>query len=122
GRHTCAGSVSADFAPPLPVPAPAPAAAAAPPLTAPARPALVAVPLTREACEHAYAGLLANEQIEFAAGSAKIDPKSGALLDRLAHQIKTCPGRIRIEGYTNTVGRGRVNQHLSEARAAAVRS
>jgi outer membrane protein OmpA-like peptidoglycan-associated protein len=124
GRHTCASSVSADFASPLPVASP-PAAVAPPvttPLTAPARPAIAAAPLTREGCEHAFASLLASEQIEFAAGSAKIDPKSGALLDRLARQIKTCPGKIRIEGYTDTVGRGRVNQHLSEARASAVRS
>ena len=109
GRHTCAGSVSGDFEPPLPAPAAAVAAAPiAAPVTAPARPATVAAPLTREGCEHAFAGLLANEQIEFAPGSAKIDPKSGALLDRLAHQIKSCPGKIRIEGYTDTVGRGRV--------------
>ncbi len=122
GRHTCVGTVSGDFEPPLPVPAAAVAAAPiAAPVTAPARPAAVAAPLTREGCEHAFAGLLANEQIEFAPGSAKIDPKSGALLDRLAHQIKSCPGKIRIEGYTDTVGRGRVNQRLSEARAAAVR-
>ena len=124
GRHTCAGSVSGDFEAPLPVAAPAPAVAApmSAPLTAPAHPGVVAAPLTREGCEHAFASLLANEQIEFAPGSAKIDPKSGALLDRLAHQIKTCPGKIRIEGYTDTVGRGRVNQQLSEARAAAVRT
>jgi outer membrane protein OmpA-like peptidoglycan-associated protein len=120
GRHTCTGSVSGDFESPLPVAAPA--AALAPPLTAPARPAVVAAPLTREGCDQALASLLASEQIEFASGSARIDPKSGALLDRLAHQIKTCPGKIRIEGYTDTVGRGRVNQHLSEARATAVRS
>ena len=121
GRHTCAGSVSGDFEPAVPVAAPVAAAIAAP-STAPTRAAIVAAPLTREGCEHAFANLLANEQIEFAPGSAKIDPKSGALLDQLAHQIKTCPGKIRIEGYTDTVGRGRVNQHLSEARAAAVRS
>ena len=123
GRHSCAGSVSADFEPALPVPAPA-ATVAAPvsaPVTAPARP-VVAAPLTREGCDHAFASLLAGEQIEFSPGSARIDPKSGALLDKLARQIKTCPGKIRIEGYTDTVGRGRVNQHLSEARAAAVRS
>jgi len=123
GRHTCASSVSGDFEPPLAASAPA-ATIAAPisaPVTAPAHP-VVAAPLTREGCDHAFASLLAGEQIEFAPGSAKIDPKSGALLDKLAHQIKTCPGKIRIEGYTDTVGRGRVNQHLSEARAAAVRS
>ena len=121
GRHTCAGSVSGDFEPP-PAVAAAPAAPLTAPVTMPARPAVATAPLTREGCEHAFASLLANEQIEFAPGSARIDPKSGALLDRLAHQIKSCPGKVRIEGYTDTVGRGSVNQHLSEARATAVRS
>ncbi|HUL18101.1 MAG TPA: OmpA family protein [Steroidobacteraceae bacterium] len=123
GRHTCAGSVSGDFEPAPAVATPAPVAApVSAPVTAPAHPTLAAAPLTREGCDHAFASLLASEQIEFAPGSAKIDPKSGPLLDRLAHQIKTCPGKIRIEGYTDTVGRGRLNQRLSEARATAVRS
>ena len=121
GRRTCAVSVSGSFMPPVAAPvveAPPPVAAAvAPrPIEAPT------APLTRQGCESSLAGLLASEQIEFGSGSAKIDAKSNALLDRLARQVKSCPGKIRIEGYTDTVGRGRVNQHLSDARATAVRA
>ncbi|HUA89044.1 MAG TPA: OmpA family protein [Steroidobacteraceae bacterium] len=121
GRHTCAVSVTGSFMPP-PAPVaqePAPAiAAAAPPAAAGPRPAPATTP---SGCESSLAGLLASEQIEFASGSAKISARSSALLDRLARQVKTCPGRIRIEGYTDTVGRGRINLRLSEARAQAVR-
>src|SRR5262249_14859904 len=109
GRHRCATSVAGTFEPPPPmVPAVAPAE-----VPAPAHPVPAAVPLTREGCEHAFASLLANEQVEFASGSARIEPRSNALLDQLARQAKSCPGKIRIEGYTDTVGRGRVNQRLS---------
>jgi outer membrane protein OmpA-like peptidoglycan-associated protein len=127
GRHTCAVSVSGAFMPPVAVAAAetpalsAPAAAVAAPAPARAAPA-PAAPLTRQGCESSLAGLLANEQIEFASGSAKIDARSTALLDRLAREVKSCPGRIRIEGYTDTVGRGRLNQRLSAERAAAVRA
>lgn len=117
GRRTCATSVTGEFTTEVIAPPPAPPAALAPPHTeAPA------APLTRQGCEHSLAGLLAGEQIEFATGSARIDAKSGALLDQLARQVRSCPGSIRIEGYTDTVGRGRVNQQLSQERAAAVRS
>jgi hypothetical protein len=34
---------------------------------------------------------------------------------------RTCPGAIRIEGHTDTIGRTAFNRSLSEARAAAVR-
>jgi outer membrane protein OmpA-like peptidoglycan-associated protein len=126
GRLTCAVSVTGSFMPPaiaaVPEAAPSPPAAV---VAAPATPrpaAAPAVPLTRQGCESSLAGLLANEQIEFASGSAKIDARSTALLDRLAREVKSCPGKIRIEGYTDTVGRGRLNQRLSAERAAAVRA
>lgn len=126
GSHTCAISVTGSFMPPVIVaapetpPAPAPAAIAAPAAPRPA--AAPGVPLTRQGCESSLAGLLANEQIEFASGSARIDAKSTALLDHLAREVKSCPGKLRIEGYTDTVGRGRLNQRLSAERAAAVRA
>jgi outer membrane protein OmpA-like peptidoglycan-associated protein len=116
GRHTCATEVSGQFATEVVAPSPPDAAVAAPH----AEPA-PATPITRQGCEHSLATTLAGEQIVFAPGSAKIDAKSAALLDRLAREVRACPGAIRIEGYTDTVGRGRVNQHLSQARAAAVR-
>lgn len=129
GRQRCVTSVTGDFLPPAVAPEPlaAPPAAAAAPVPVPPAPAPAATlaaaakPLTRAGCESSLAGLLASEQIEFASGSARITPRSGALLDKLARQVKACPGKIRIEGYTDTVGRGRVNQHLSDERARAVR-
>lgn len=116
GRRTCATSVISQFTTEVVTPPPAPTAA-----LAPAHSEVPPAPLTRQACEHSLAGILAGEQIVFATGSAKIDAKSGALLDQLAREVRACPGSIRIEGYTDTVGRGRVNQRLSEQRAAAVR-
>jgi len=65
--------------------------------------------------------VLAGEQIEFASGSAAIDTRSGALLDRLAKEARSCPGTLRIEGHTDPVGRSAFNRRLSQARAAAVR-
>jgi outer membrane protein OmpA-like peptidoglycan-associated protein len=118
GHYTCATAVTANFLAPVEaLPLPPPAAALSP------HPAEVATaPLTRQACESSLASILGTEQIEFASGSAKIDAKSAALLDQLAREVKACPGKIRIEGYTDTVGRGHVNQRLSAERAAAVRS
>ena len=118
GRRTCAVSVTGQFTVEEPVAPPAPIAAA----PAPRRVEVPPVAQTRQGCERSLASLLAGEQIVFATGSAKIDANSGALLDQLARQVRSCPGSIRIEGYTDTVGRGRVNQHLSQERAAAVRS
>src|SRR5205814_304462 len=63
----------------------------------------------------------AREQIVFASGSAAIDARSGALLDRLAREARSCPGTLRIEGHTDPVGRSAFNRRLSQARAAAVR-
>lgn len=117
GRRTCATSVSGQFMPAVAA-VPTPLAAVAAP-----HPGEITPPITtRQGCEHSLASTLAGEQIEFATGSAKIDARSGALLDTLAQEVKSCPGKIRIEGHTDTVGRGRINRHLSEARAAAVRT
>jgi outer membrane protein OmpA-like peptidoglycan-associated protein len=103
GRRTCAVSVRGRFTAPAPL-----GAAAAPAQTA-------------QACERSLAGVLAGEQIEFASGSAAIDTRSGALLDRLAKEARSCPGTLRIEGHTDPVGRSVFNRSLSQARAAAVR-
>ena len=115
GRRTCAVTVSAQF-----MPAAEPSTPAA--VASPHAPEVAAPVATRQACEQSLANSLAAEQITFAPGSAKIDAQSGALLDTLAREVRACPGKIRIEGHTDTVGRGRVNRHLSEARAAAVRN
>ncbi len=117
GRQTCATSVTGQFETAMIAPPPAPVAALAPPHSE-APP----VPLTFQACDLSLAGILSGEQILFASGSARIDMKSNPLLDQLARQIRSCPGTIRVEGYTDTVGRGKVNQRLSQERAAAVRA
>ena len=105
GRFACATGVAGRFA----APAPVAAATTAPVLSA------------AQACERSLAEALAGEQIEFASGSAAIDTRSGPLLDRLAREVRSCPGIVRIDGHTDPVGRGRFNRRLSEARAAAVR-
>ena len=107
GRRTCAVSVAADFTSPPPS-----LAAAAPVVTAAAA----------QACERSLASLLAGEEIEFGSASAAISARSAPLLDRLAKQARACPGKIRIEGHTDSVGRSAFNQSLSDARAAAVRA
>jgi outer membrane protein OmpA-like peptidoglycan-associated protein len=130
GRRTCAVSVAGNFtvAPPevaAVTPAAAALAAAAPVTaagTAPLTAALPAVtPAAARRCERSLAGLMRREQIDFRFGSAAIAKSSAALLDRLARQVRDCPGSIRIEGFTDNVGRAAVNQALSAARAAAVR-
>jgi outer membrane protein OmpA-like peptidoglycan-associated protein len=116
GRRTCAVSVAGNFtlAPPV-VAAVIPAAA---PLAAPL-PAVT--PAAARRCERSLAALVRREQIDFRFGSAVIAGSSAPLLDRLASQVRNCPGTIRIEGFTDNVGRSTVNQTLSAARAAAVR-
>ncbi|MGC1730635.1 MAG: OmpA family protein [Steroidobacteraceae bacterium] len=128
GRRTCAASVTGHFtlAPPIVAavtPAAAPLAglvraATAAPLSAPLP---AATPAAARQCERSLAGLLQRQQIDFKFGSATIAAGSAPLLDRLAKRVGNCPGSIRIEGFTDNVGRAAVNQALSAARAAAVR-
>lgn len=116
GPRACAVRVAGLFT--APAPATAPAAAAGTALA----PAATGGTLTAaQVCDRNLAGVLAAEQVQFASGSAAIDARSGPLLDQLAREVKACPGTIRVEGYTDTVGRGRVNRALSDRRAAAVR-
>jgi outer membrane protein OmpA-like peptidoglycan-associated protein len=124
GRHTCAVSVAGNFtlAPPVvAAPPPAPLAAPATAAAAAAAPLPAATPAAARRCERSLAGLLRREHIDFRFGSAAIAKSSAPLLERLARQVRNCPGSIRIEGFTDNVGRADVNQALSAARAAAVR-
>jgi outer membrane protein OmpA-like peptidoglycan-associated protein len=116
GRRACAVSVAGDFtvAPPV-VAAVTPAAA---PLAAPLP---AATPADARRCERSLAGLLRREQIDFRFASATLAKSSAPLLDRLAREVRNCPGSLRIEGFTDNIGRVAVNQDLSAARAAAVR-
>jgi outer membrane protein OmpA-like peptidoglycan-associated protein len=105
GGRRCAVSVGGRFTAPAPLAGGAPASGQTP----------------AQACDRSLARVLAGEQIEFASGSAAIDARSGPLLDRLAKEARSCPGMLRVEGHTDTIGRGAFNRSLSEARAAAVR-
>jgi outer membrane protein OmpA-like peptidoglycan-associated protein len=116
GRRTCAVNVSADFT------SPAPIVAAAPVLAAPPAPLAQPAQTTAQACERSLASVLAGEEIEFGSASAAISAKSAPLLDQLAREARACPGNIRIEGHTDSVGRSGFNRSLSDARAAAVRA
>lgn len=72
-------------------------------------------------CDAALAQSLAESSIRFRSASSRILPESNALLDRLAEQVKSCPGQIQIEGHSDNVGKESSNQWLSRARAHAVR-
>jgi outer membrane protein OmpA-like peptidoglycan-associated protein len=65
---------------------------------------------------------MSHEQIAFSPGTARIEGKSGPLLDKLAQQVRACPGTVQIAAYTDNTGKGITNIHLSEARATAVRN
>ena len=114
GRRICAVRCRAEFSPPAASAAGGTRRRGRRRLPRARRP-LVPAPLAARPASARLANSLAAEQIKFAPGSAKIDARSGALLDQLAREVRSCPGTIRIEGYTDTVGRGRVNEHLSEA-------
>src|SRR5579864_3908474 len=117
GRRACAVRVAGEFTPPPPMSG---EAAEAPAASAAATAAGTALS-PAQACEDSFAALLSGEQIQFASGSAAIDGRSAPLLDKLARAVRACPGAVRVEGYTDTVGRGRINRALSDRRAAAVR-
>ena len=121
GNFTCAVQVIGLFAPALPKPAlkvePTPAAAPA------ASAATVeAVDAAASACEKSLAEIVAQTKIEFATASAIIQPRSAPVLDALAQAASQCPGRLMIEGHTDSTGSPQTNRALSLARAEAVRA
>ena len=73
-------------------------------------------------CETRLTDLLKDAHIEFDSASAVIDPKSNALLDKIAAAVKECPGTLRIEGHTDSTGPEDENLTLSRNRAFAVRN
>ena len=115
GRRTCAVQVTGSFEqsakllPVLPEPAVVDAPADVPSQSAVA------------SCENELASLLAETQLRFASSKAEIRAESMPLLDELATAVKRCPGTLRVEGHTDSLGDAAFNQSLSELRAAAVR-
>jgi outer membrane protein OmpA-like peptidoglycan-associated protein len=61
--------------------------------------------------------------VEFASGSARLDPRSFPVLDSLARVLIANPGlSYEIGGHTDNVGNAAVNRNLSRLRAEAVRN
>lgn len=87
-------------------------------------PALSPAPPTvaEQRCDQSMADLLGSATIQFASDSAVIRSASALLLDGIARAAKACPGRLRIEGHTDDVGRDSANATLSLRRAEAVRT
>jgi outer membrane protein OmpA-like peptidoglycan-associated protein len=119
GPLTCAVQVNGQFSE---------AAAAAPaPATMPATPATpgaptAAVVVAAQACEKSMADVVAKSKIVFATSSAVISAASASVLDALAASARNCPGKIRIEGHTDSRGVPESNKTLSLARATSVRT
>ena len=88
-----------------------------PPAVEPAPPPAVEQPKVGEQ-------LTLPEQIEFETNEARIKqtPKTLATLEELAKTMKKHPHitKLRIEGHTDNVGREKLNDKLSKARALAV--
>tara|TARA_R110002020_G_scaffold83397_2_gene207258 strand:- start:163964 stop:165103 length:1140 start_codon:yes stop_codon:yes gene_type:complete len=72
-------------------------------------------------CDSSLADLLGTTHIEFALASAEIDPSSNELLQSVADAAANCPGTLRIEGHTDSMGSANANELLGDARAEAVR-
>ena len=61
--------------------------------------------------------------VEFASGSARLDPRSFPVLDSLARVLVANPGlSFEIGGHTDNVGNVAANRNLSRLRAEAVRN
>jgi OOP family OmpA-OmpF porin len=76
-----------------------------------------------ETCERAFGRLMERNVINFAAGSAAIDPSSRQILNALASVAFRCDRfSIEVAGHTDNVGAREMNMELSQRRADAVAS
>jgi OOP family OmpA-OmpF porin len=76
---------------------------------------------TPEECVASVNEVMASEKINFEPGSAHITKEGGAILDKIAEIVKTCPDvPMEIGGHTDSQGREEMNLALSEDRAEAV--
>ncbi len=72
-------------------------------------------------CVGRFEILSRSDSIYFDPGSAKLLPKSFALLDQVQDIVSRCPDlSIQIAGHTDSIGKASYNQRLSERRAASV--
>ncbi len=76
---------------------------------------------TPDNCEARIRGILAERQITFAPGSARLNEESRAVLDDIAEVLRDC-GELPLEvaGHTDSQGRAETNLSLSQQRAEAV--
>jgi OmpA-OmpF porin, OOP family len=56
----------------------------------------------------------------FAFDRARLTPKAGATIERLAGKIRDAGGPVQVDGYTDSIGSDAYNLGLSRRRAAAV--
>ena len=84
----------------------------------------VSFPVSGNRCKEEADRVLSTEKIQFVTGSARIDQKGRALLNRLSAVAIRCLNsstlRLSIGGHTDSVGNDEANQKLSEERAQAV--
>ncbi len=73
-------------------------------------------------CQQEFDKYLAKDQVEFAKGSAVIDPSSYNLLAMLAAIARNCGANIQVIGHTDGEGDRRANLALSRKRAQAVKT
>lgn len=73
-----------------------------------------------DACEKRLADVLTRNVVEFATGSAVIEPEGLRVVDRVSVAAKDCPGTLKVEGHTDDVGQPDDNVNLSQARARSV--
>jgi len=71
-------------------------------------------------CNTDFEQILGNSSIRFQTGSAFIDSGNDELLGRLAELAQSCPGKLSVQGHTDSQGDAENNQALSLARATAV--
>lgn len=72
-------------------------------------------------CNTDFDQILGSSSIRFQTGSASIDSGNDALLGQLAELARSCPGKLNVQGHTDSQGDADNNQLLSLARATAVR-
>lgn len=72
-------------------------------------------------CDRIMSRLLNSATIGFSSASNAVSASSDDLLDAIADAAGVCPGLLRIEGHTDSIGRAGDNLLLSRRRAEAVR-
>ncbi|MDX2290542.1 MAG: OmpA family protein [Hyphomicrobiaceae bacterium] len=85
------------------------------------RPAVGQAAPGSDRCAEDLRRISASGTILFEVASAELTAESTSTLNELASVMRGCDGiRIRVDGHTDSLGKARINQALSEARAKAV--